>query len=77
MLVENEAIPCAFNGAVWIVVPPSYNVTVPVGIPVELVTVAVKLTNIPASAVVADWVTLTVVGVFCTCCARGVELLVA
>jgi hypothetical protein len=35
-------------------VPPSYNVAVPVGMPVELVTVAVKLTGIPASTVVAD-----------------------
>jgi hypothetical protein len=74
-LVVNVAAPEPFNVPVPIVVAPSLNVTVPVGVPELPVTVAVNVTGEPTAAGFA--LEVRVVVVLCdTVCVKTADVLV-
>ena len=67
----DDSVPCAK------IAGPSLSVTVPVGIPVVLLTVMLKSTGLPASNEYAELTTDTVVGVMETLSLKAAERLLA
>jgi hypothetical protein len=73
--VVKDAVPCALKVMTPSVVAPSVNVTVPVGVPVLVETVAVNVTDWPDTAGLTDETRAVVVPFFTTDWLSGVDVL--
>jgi len=76
-LVENTATPLPFNVTVPMTVDPSRNSTLPVGIPLAMVTAAVNDAVLPTRVVVADELSEVCVAVSWTVSLTAEEVLPA